>query len=144
VSAGSFLLSAESLKLNPAQSRADNLSSVQPGSERAGADQHRDHTGQPSSSREPAEPAIQTATVLLTRDGYRPATITVRKGIPVRLTFVRQVEVTCGTEISIPEYNIKRELPLNEPVAIDFTPTKAGEIGFRCGMDMLRGKIVVK
>jgi len=133
VTVGSFLLSAESLKLNPSQgTRVDRPSIGQPAPE----------VSHPV--REPAEPAAQNVKVMLTKDGYRPASITVRKNILVRLTLVRQVEVTCGTEIAIPEYNIKRDLPLNEPVVIEFTPNKAGEIGFGCGMNMLRGKIVVK
>jgi plastocyanin domain-containing protein len=44
----------------------------------------------------------------------------------------------------IPDYDIKRELPLNEPVVVEFTPEKAGTISFACGMNMQRGKIVVK
>jgi multidrug efflux pump subunit AcrA (membrane-fusion protein) len=34
--------------------------------------------------------------------------------------------------------------PLNEPVAIEFTPSKAGEIAFACGMSMLHGTVVVE
>ena len=138
VTVGSFLLSAESLKLNPTQSTAVSTSPTpRPAAGSAQPDQQ-------SSTREQSDPAVQTAKVLLTRDGYKPASITIRKDILLRLTFVRQVEETCGTEISIPEYNIKRALPLNEPIVIEFTPDKIGEIVFVCGMNMLRGKIVVK
>jgi len=38
---------------------------------------------------------------------------------------------------------IKRELPFNQPVTVEFIPAKAGEFKFACGMDMLRGKIIV-
>ena len=145
VTVGSFLLSAESLKLNPAQSTPPGTRpSGQPASGLAEPHQRNTTPQQQAASREQNEPAIQAAKVSLTKDGYAPASVTVRRGIPVRLTFLRQVEVTCGTEISIPEYNIKRELPLNEAIVIDFTPNKAGEILFVCGMNMLRGKIVVK
>ena len=37
-----------------------------------------------------------------------------------------------------------RELPLNKPVDVEFTPTKTGEFGFACGMNMLKGKLVVQ
>jgi len=57
---------------------------------------------------------------------------------------VRQAEGTCGTEIVIPEYGVKRALPLNKPVVVAFTPNKSGEFSFKCGMAMLRGKIVVQ
>jgi len=47
------------------------------------------------------------------------------------------------TEVTIPSLNIKRALPLNQPVDVEFTPAK-GEIGFVCGMGMLKGTIVVQ
>jgi plastocyanin domain-containing protein len=33
---------------------------------------------------------------------------------------------------------------LNEPVAIEFTPAKTGDVVFACGMDMLKGVVVVQ
>jgi plastocyanin domain-containing protein len=42
------------------------------------------------------------------------------------------------------EYGIKRELPLNQPAVVEFTPSKTGEFKFTCGMDMLRGKSLAK
>jgi plastocyanin domain-containing protein len=35
-------------------------------------------------------------------------------------------------------------LPLNEPVAIEFTPSNAGEIAFACGKNMLHGSVIVQ
>jgi Cu+-exporting ATPase len=43
-----------------------------------------------------------------------------------------------------PSLNIKRALPLNEPVVIEFTPAKSGDIAFACGMNMLHGTLVVQ
>ncbi len=88
--------------------------------------------------------AIQTVKVILSEQGYQPASLNLKPGLPARIEFVRQVEATCGTEIVIPEYNIKRELPLNESVFVEFTPDKTGEFTFTCGMNMLRGKIIVQ
>jgi len=34
-------------------------------------------------------------------------------------------------------------LAVGETVVVEFTPTEAGEIAFACGMDMLRGKVIV-
>jgi plastocyanin domain-containing protein len=70
--------------------------------------------------------------------------VAVRSGAPVRITFVRTTDATCTTEVLVPTLNIKRPLPLNQPVTIEFTPQKTGEIGFVCGMGMLRGTIVVQ
>jgi hypothetical protein len=88
-------------------------------------------------------PKVQTARVVLTEQGYKPDSIRLRLGIPARITFVRQVEGTCGTEIVLPAQGVKRALPLNKPVVVAFTPAKSGEFIFTCGMGMLRGKIVV-
>jgi plastocyanin domain-containing protein len=34
-------------------------------------------------------------------------------------------------------------LPFNQPVDIEFTPERGGEVAFVCGMGMLHGTIVV-
>lgn len=138
VTEGSFLLRAESLKLNPAQLSAATFASAKE-----------------SPSLEPHSPAmaatvkdngtkVQSVNVLLTDKGFEPASINLRKGQLTRLAFTRKVEVSCGTEVVIPDYNIKRELPFNQTVTVEFTPNKTGEIQFACGMDMLKGKLMVR
>lgn len=87
---------------------------------------------------------VQSVTITLTDKGYQPESFKLRRNVPARLTFVRQVEVTCATEVVLPDYGIKRELPLGEPVVVEFTPNKTGEFGFACGMDMVHGKIIVR
>jgi len=64
--------------------------------------------------------------------------------VPARVTFVRKVEATCGTEVVIKDYDIKRKLPLDEPVVVEFTPRKSGTFAFTCGMNMLREKVIVQ
>ena len=86
----------------------------------------------------------QTVTIKLTKEGYQPESFTLKRDVPARVTFVRETDETCGKEIVIKEYDIKRALPLNEPVVVEFTPRKAGEFTFACGMNMLRGKIIVQ
>jgi plastocyanin domain-containing protein len=44
----------------------------------------------------------------------------------------------------VPSLNTKRALPLNEPVVIEFTPAKSGDIAFACGMNKLKGVVVVE
>ena len=84
----------------------------------------------------------QTAKVAVTEKGFEPATITLKPGVPAKITFVRQTDKTCAKAVSIPAYKINRELPLNEPVVVELTPSK-GEFAFTCGMNMLQGKVVV-
>jgi len=87
--------------------------------------------------------AASEARVLVTEQNYEPARVTVRAGVPARITFVRTTDKTCGTEVVFPSLNIKRALPLNQPVTIEFTPTASGEIDFICGINMMRGAVVV-
>jgi hypothetical protein len=88
--------------------------------------------------------AIQEAKVLVTEQGYEPAKVRLKAGSAARITFVRTTDKTCGTEVVLPSLNIRRALPLNQPVAIDFAPGAARELTFVCGMDMLRGTVVVQ
>jgi membrane fusion protein, heavy metal efflux system len=88
--------------------------------------------------------AAQTARVVVNEQGYEPAKVALRAGTLARITFVRTTDKTCGTEVVFPSLNIKRPLPLNEPVVIEFTPAKSGDIAFACGMNMLHGTIIVQ
>ena len=86
---------------------------------------------------------VQEATIKVTEKGYEPNQLSLRLGIPARVTFVRETDATCGTEVVLPEYDIERKLPLDQPVIIEFTPQKSGEFGFACGMNMVKGKLIV-
>jgi cobalt-zinc-cadmium efflux system membrane fusion protein len=88
--------------------------------------------------------AAQTVRVVVSEQGYEPAKVTLHAGTPARLTFVRTTDKTCGTEVVFPSLNIKRALPLNESVVIEFTPAKSGDIAFACGMNMLHGTLIVR
>lgn len=135
VTEGSFLLRAESVKIDPTQLTSP---SGTPGTQRP-ASGEQSTMNSPQGSRE----GVQSVTVILNENGYQPASFKLRKGVPVRVTFLRKVEVTCGTEIVLEEYNIKRELPLNQPVVVEFTPSRTGEFKFACGMGMLRGTVLI-
>ncbi len=87
---------------------------------------------------------LQTARVVITEQGYSRSSIVLRRGVPTRLTFLRQTDATCATEIVIPAYGIHRSLPLNTSIVVSFTPKRSGEFNFTCGMNMMRGKLVVQ
>lgn len=89
-----------------------------------------------------AEP--QTAKVTVNAQGFSPSSLTLKPNVPAKITFTRTSNDTCATEVVIPDYKIKKDLPLNKAVDVEFTPTKTGELGFACGMNMFKGKIVVK
>jgi hypothetical protein len=87
---------------------------------------------------------LQAARISVTPQGYEPASITVKGGRPVKLTFVRTSDNVCGTEVVFPSMNLKRALPLNQPVDVVFTPSKNAEIAFVCEMNMLKGTIIIQ
>jgi thiol-disulfide isomerase/thioredoxin len=87
---------------------------------------------------------LQRATIIVDREGYRPTNVRLRRGVRVRLIFIRKAAEGCGTEIVIPAYGINRPLPLNVPVLVSFTPNKSGRFKLTCGMDMFRGALIVK
>ena len=64
--------------------------------------------------------------------------------IVVVLAITRKTDKTCATEVVFAALNIRRDLPLNQPVAIEFMLDKPGEVAFVCGMNMLRGSLVVQ
>ena len=90
------------------------------------------------------ENSSQPIKVTVSTNGYEPKTIAVKKGQSVKLAFLRTDEKNCGDELVFPKLNIKKNLPVGETVLVEFTPQEPGEIGFTCGMDMLRGKVLVQ
>jgi plastocyanin domain-containing protein len=80
---------------------------------------------------------------VVVRGGYTPDRIEVRQGRPVRLTFLRQESNPCTEQVILGDFGISRTLPEGERVPVEFTPDKVGEFTFHCGMNMVRGKLVV-
>lgn len=87
--------------------------------------------------------STQAAAVAVTAEGFEPASLTLQRGVPARVTFTRTTDHTCATELDIPAYGIHRALPLNQPVTVEFVPAAAGAT-FQCGMGMLTGTLVVR
>lgn len=81
--------------------------------------------------------------VTISKRGYEPKEIAVKKGQLVRLEFYRADGENCGEELVFPKLNIKKSLPVGATETVEFTPQETGEIVFTCGMDMLRGKVIV-
>jgi plastocyanin domain-containing protein len=90
-----------------------------------------------------AQPA-RTIKMTVTKKGFQPDKITVKKGQPLHLLVTRKTEETCATEIEIQDTKISQDLPLNKEVAVDYTPTKSGEIRYACSMGMVGGTMVVE
>jgi len=76
--------------------------------------------------------------------GYSPDVIVVREGVPVRLNFYRDETASCSEQVVIGDFGIARNLPAFETTPVEFTPDRKGEFTFTCGMNMLRGKLIVE
>ncbi|MCE9565873.1 MAG: cupredoxin domain-containing protein [Planctomycetes bacterium] len=77
------------------------------------------------------------------KGGYDPDVIVVKQGQPVRLNFYRDETASCSERVVFGDFGIARDLPAFKTTSIEFTPDKAGEFTFTCGMNMMRGKLVV-
>ena len=76
--------------------------------------------------------------------GYNPSTIALKKGQQVMLRFYRTDPSSCLEEVVIPDFKIRKFLPLKEKVEINFKADKPGEFPFSCGMNMFHGKIIIR
>ena len=78
------------------------------------------------------------------KGGYSPDVIVVKKGVPVRLNFYRDETSSCSEQVVFSDFGIAKDLPAFKTTPIEFTPDQAGEFNFVCGMNMLRGKLIVE
>lgn len=86
---------------------------------------------------------LQTATITV-QGGYNPQTVTLRRGIPAELTFLRKDPSNCLEEVVLPDFGVSQKLPLGKPHTIRISPDQAGEYGYSCGMRMYHGKLLVE
>jgi plastocyanin domain-containing protein len=77
-------------------------------------------------------------------EGYHPATVTVPASRPATLVFTRTSDDGCGQQLVFPDINLRRDLPLNQPVVVTVNAPATGRLAFTCGMDMYRGAVVVQ
>ncbi len=91
-------------------------------------------------------PTASAGVVEVTVDGsgFHPDRIPAKAGEPITLALTRTTDETCGTEIVIASMGVNQKLPLGERVEVTVTPGEKGEIAFACGMDMLKGVLVVE
>ena len=91
----------------------------------------------------PTVAGVQEVRVLV-KGGYTPDTIVVRAGEPVRLQFYRDETADCSERVVFEDFGIDVALPAFQTTPVEFTPEEAGEFRFRCGMNMLKGLLVVE
>ncbi len=98
--------------------------------------------GKKRASRAEIRGGIQQVTVTV-KGGYSPDVIRVREGVPVRLTFDRQEAGDCTSRVVFPDFAASKTLPAFGSAALEFTPDKAGQFDFACGMNMIHGTLIV-
>jgi plastocyanin len=102
---------------------------------------------EPAPAPAPAAAAPARLEIAVTDKGFEPDKLTVKGGEPVKLAFTRKTDKTCATEVILElgdGQKVEKKLPLNETVEIDATFAKAGELKYACGMDMIKGVVIVQ
>ena len=89
------------------------------------------------------EVKVQDSVDIVVNGGYSPNVISIPKGKPTTLNFIRKDPSSCLEEIVIPDFKIRKYLPLNKTTPIQITPKKSGTFEISCGMNMFHGKIIV-
>jgi RND family efflux transporter MFP subunit len=96
----------------------------------------------------PIAPRLETrrhrVEIIISKEGFTPATVNVDARQPFDLVFIRRTDDTCAKEVVVPSLNVRRPLPLNEPVTISVPAREPGPLAFDCGMNMLHGTVVVR
>ena len=88
--------------------------------------------------------AAQALSVKVTENGFEPAELAVVAGKPIRLTMTRETDQTCATAVVFASLKVKKLLPLNQPVTIDLPAQPKGRLDYACGMDMVKGALIVQ
>lgn len=122
--------------------KADAKSDPHAGMDHAGMD-HGD--AKPEAKAETAE-AVADGRVDISVDasGYHPETISAPAKAKITLAFTRTTESGCGQKLVIEALDISKDLPLDEVVEIEVEVPETGELGFACGMNMYKGKVIPK
>jgi plastocyanin domain-containing protein len=95
---------------------------------------------EPKAAKEP-----RTVHIAVTENGFEPTPVSVKKGEPLKLVITRKTDRTCAKAVVFDEPKLKKDLPLNQPVEVTFTPAKSGDLKYGCAMDkMLAGVLRVE
>ncbi len=90
------------------------------------------------------QPSTGPIAIRVDGSGYHPGSVHAPAGKPARLVFTRTSDEGCGQQLVFPTLDIRKDLPLNQPVIVDLTMPASGSVAFTCGMNMLRGSLVVQ
>jgi plastocyanin domain-containing protein len=75
--------------------------------------------------------------------GYSPRSLHLSLKKKTILVFIRKDPNPCLEELLIPDFKIKKYLPMHTPVTVTLSPSRPGIYDFHCGMNMFHGSIQV-
>lgn len=90
------------------------------------------------------EVVVTDSVDIIVEGGYSPDIISIPKDKTTKINFIRKDPSSCLEEVVLPDFKIRKYLPLNQKVTIELLPQQSGEFNFSCGMNMFHGKIIVK
>ena len=99
--------------------------------------------GAPTAKAEKGAVPSDAVRVTVSGSGFEPSRIEVKKGQLVRIAFNRADSQNCAGEVVFSDLGIRKPLPVGETTVVEVTPRKSGELSFTCGMNMLKGTLVV-
>lgn len=82
--------------------------------------------------------------VTVDQKGFHPTHLELKKGGPGTITFLRTSDDTCAKEVVFKQLDIKKELPLDQPVSIDVPTSEARDLTFACGMGMFESTLTIQ
>jgi len=102
----------------------------------------------PAPAKAPEKASVPAAgkqvAIAVGEDGFAPNEVKIAKGEETSLVFTRTSDKTCAKDVEFPELKVKKELPLNQPVAVMVPSGEARTITFQCGMGMYKSKVVIQ
>ena len=81
---------------------------------------------------------------VVVKGGYEPSVIVAERGRPLRIDFYRDENTGCSDTVVFGDFGISTGLAPYKTTAVEITPDRSGEFVFTCGMNMLRGKLIVR
>ncbi|MGH3738754.1 MAG: heavy metal translocating P-type ATPase [Micromonosporaceae bacterium] len=85
---------------------------------------------------------VQVVTITV-KGGYSQDVVRVRRGVPLRILFDRREAGDCTSRVVFPEFGVSKALPDFGKATVELRPERSGQFGFACGMNMVRGRLVV-
>ncbi|WP_314687017.1 HAD-IC family P-type ATPase [uncultured Bifidobacterium sp.] len=98
--------------------------------------------GGTSSAQGVLQDGVQRSTVVVS-GGYSPATLTMKAGTPIVLSFDRQETGECTSHVVFPDLALDASLPGDAVTEVRLPALRPGDYPFACGMNMVHGMLRV-